>query len=144
MKIKIDEVGYENYTGVLGLVEFVDGVSVNDVAEGEVNRMAAVLRVVSVDSEKQLGALVDYAKDSQVGFEQEGKHSVGADSPAAFVDVDTSIPEGSAKETYTREELEALADKEGINGLRVIGDSLKVQSTSIKGLIGAILNATSK
>lgn len=144
MKIRIDEIGYENYTGVLGLVEFVDGVSVNDVAEGEVNRMAAVLRVVSVDSEKQLGALVDYAAASQVGFEREGEHSVGMDSPAAFVGVDASIPEGSSKETYTQEELEALADKEGINGLRAIGDSLNVKDTSIKGLIGSILNAVRK
>lgn len=141
MKIRIDEVGYENYTGVLGLVEFVDGVSINDVAEGEVNRMAAVLRVVSVDSEKQIGALVDYATISQVGFEREGVLVTGADATVGFVDVDTKIPQGPATETYTQEELEALADKEGINGLRAIADPLNVKDTSIKGLIGSILNA---
>lgn len=144
MKIRIDEVGYEYYTGVLGLVEFVDGVSINDVAEGEVNRMAAVLRVVSVDTEKQIGALVDYATISQVGFEREGELVIGADSPVGFVDVDAKIPEGGLTGTYTQEQLEALADKEGIAGLRVIGESLDVKGTSIKGLIDSILAVASK
>jgi hypothetical protein len=142
MKIRIDEVGYESYTGILGLVQFENGVSVTDVSQGELDRMAAVLRVVDADSDKQLGALVDYATASQVGFEQEGKLETGT----GFVAVDGTIPASNAVETekYTQEELEALADKEGITGLRAIGDSLNVKDTSIKGLIGSILNAVRK
>lgn len=46
--------------------------------------------------------------------------------------------------TYTREELEQIADSSGINGLRVIGDPLNLRATSIAALIDKILATQSK
>jgi hypothetical protein len=45
---------------------------------------------------------------------------------------------------YTQLELEALADKEGITGLREVAEAYGVKGTSIVGLISGILAASSK
>lgn len=47
---------------------------------------------------------------------------------------------GTQVKTYTREELEAVADDKGISGLREIGDEIDAKSNSIEGLIEKILS----
>jgi hypothetical protein len=42
---------------------------------------------------------------------------------------------------WTREALEAIADKDGINGLRKIGEEMNVRATSIRQLIELSLKA---
>ena len=45
---------------------------------------------------------------------------------------------------YTLAELEAIADKDGIKGLRDVGSPLGVRGTSINGLIEEILRVAGK
>ena len=59
MKVRIDEVGYEHFTGQLGLVVFEDGVSVDSISQGEINRMSVVVRLVEADNLEQIGSLVE-------------------------------------------------------------------------------------
>lgn len=135
MKIRIDEVGYEHFTGQLGLVQFVDGVSVNEVSVGELNRMSAIIRVVDVITDKEVGTLADYGQTSQVEFKVEGTEEV----VAKFVETNEEIPSTTI---YTKAELEALADKEGITGLREVADTMNIKGTSITGLINGILGSS--
>lgn len=135
MKIRIDEVGYDKYTGLLGLVEFVDGISVNEVSVGELNRMSAIFRVVDASDDKEIGAISEYAKTSQIEFKVEGAEEV----VAKFVEPNEDIPSTTV---YTKEQLEALADKEGITGLREIADAMNIKGTSITGLINGILGSS--
>ena len=135
MKIRIDEVGYEHFTGQLGLVQFVDGISVNEVSVGELNRMSAIIRIVNADTDKELGAISEYAETSKVEFKVEGAEEV----VAKFVEPNEDIPSTTV---YTKEQLEALADKEGITGLREIADAMNIKGTSITGLINGILGSS--
>lgn len=64
------------------------------------------------------------------------------DLDAEIKDLDVE-GEDEAKEvkTYTREELEAMADDKGIAGLREVGEARNVRSNSIDSLINKILKA---
>ena len=141
MKIRIDEVGYENYTGQLGMVDFVDGVSVNEVSQSELNRMAVVIRVVNVESEEQVGSLVDMQKNNDYTFPVEEMLVNIPEPEQAPADSQTPTDDTAGKTIYSREQLEALADKEGIAGLREVAETFGVKGTSIVGLIQEILDA---
>lgn len=141
MKIRIDEVGYENYTGQLGMVDFVDGVSVNEVSQSELNRMAVVIRVVNVESEEQVGSLVDMQKNNDYTFPVEEVLVNIPEPEQAPADSQAPADDTAGKAIYSREQLEALADKEGIAGLREVAETFGVKGTSIVGLIQEILDA---
>lgn len=68
-----------------------------------------------------------------------------AETPAAEFVADGDAPsEGnqqSAPHIYTREELEVIADKDGIAGLRLISEPMEVRSKKITELIDGILKA---
>lgn len=147
MKIKIDETGYENYTGRLGIVDFVDGVSVNDVSLGELNRMSAVIRVVSLEDGKQVGTLANFEQSDVVPFVTETPSEVAGDENTGGEGGEGGNDDKTGNEggdVYTQEELETVADKDGIEGLREIADPLGVTDKSIKGLITKILEAQTK
>jgi hypothetical protein len=138
MKIKIDEVGYDSFSGRLGVVEFKNGVSVTDVSVMELNRLSSLVRIVDSVTGKQVGVLTEYEQASQAEFKEDAK--LADKSEAAFVGVDEKIPQTVVVEKYTKEELEAIADSEGISGLRALAEPLGIKDTSIKGLIASILN----
>lgn len=145
MKVRIDEVGYEHFTGQLGLVVFEDGVSVDSVSQGEINRMSVVVRLVEADNLEQIGSLVEINKNLDVDFPTNQNFQTEPESnEPAFVAADGTIPATVVIEVITREALEALADKEGIAGLREIADPLGVKAVSVVGLIDAILQAQVK
>jgi len=50
-----------------------------------------------------------------------------------------AAPTPAAPKTYTRAQLEQIADEHGIKGLREISDPLEIKNTSIVGLIDAII-----
>jgi hypothetical protein len=62
--------------------------------------------------------------------------------PTERYPVETILPEAKPDVTiYSREQLEAIADQEGIHGLRKVGDVLNVKGVSIRTLIEDILKA---
>lgn len=139
MRLKITEQGWETFSGNLGVVVFEDGVSVGDVSHIEANIISGNIRVVELESGDNVGALeldsdmqnkrcesVTLKTMAEIFAEQVGEVQ---DKP---VEVET-VPH------YTKDELEAIADKKGIAGLREIGDQVGVKGTSISGIIEAIL-----
>jgi len=130
MKIRLIESGFEKMTGWFGPVEFKDGVSVDDVTQVQANRLASLVRIETVEDAPKNPSVAQQIIDSQ-SWQMDAKMSREV--------VPQPIPE--EKKKWTREELEALADKDGIEGLRPIGTSLNVKSNSIVTLIAKILHA---
>lgn len=130
MKLKIVEAGWKGYTGMFGVVEFVDGISVDHVNHVERNLLCSLIRVEEFDE-----GVVEQPQEEKVAEPQ-------VESDAAQDSVATDA--APAAPGYSREKLEQIADEKGIAGLREIGDSWGVKATSIAKLIDEILEAQAK
>lgn len=151
MKVKIVEAGYQGYTGFLGSFEFEDAVSVCDLAPRDINRLSVNISIVNAEDNSAIGTLSDFEENLRASFPIETPESSGVKfaSVGDVIETDDASPvpdtvtasEIVEPTKYTRVNLEALADKEGIAGLRTIADTFGVKGTSITGLIEQIINA---
>lgn len=143
MKIQLLEGGYEKMTGHFGHVYFENGVSVDDVSEADARLFASITPIAVVgegkivgDNERYQGAM-DVAAVS-VNYPTLADLQRGEAAQVAEKPVVAQVAVAEVKR-YTKEELEAIADKKGIAGLREIGDPLGVKGTGVLKLIEAIL-----
>lgn len=156
VSVIIKAAGWEGYTGPLGLYLFKDGKSVEKIP------IRAALRIgASIEAYDENGirlhpsTYVTHSSPSSIPA-QSINYPVGEqDSVPAYVpetktvettiSVDTTpakeIIDGVLRETYTRIQLEAIADKRGIDGLRSIADQRGVKGRSVVELIDKILGA---
>lgn len=144
---------YANHTGIIGAFEFKDGRSVRRVTRFEAEMLAAngfhcvaldddgnqqfrvVVGKIPMDLE-QVKALKLRSLKTQADKEQ-------PDEPPPNAPSASPEPQPAASEpvvSYTREELEAIADSTGLKGLRKVGDGLGIKGKSIPELIKRILN----
>jgi hypothetical protein len=156
VKVEIREKGWGGYTGPLGSYQFVDGKSVDSIPIRAALRIGGSIEAydengtrlhpstyIVTENPSSVGATsVSYAtpidESPQPAYEPET-----AESKANEIDL-TPIREmvgGKIKETYSRAQLEAIADKKGIEGLREIGDKHGVKGRAVVELIGKILEA---
>ncbi|WP_374335517.1 hypothetical protein [Methyloversatilis sp.] len=147
MKLKFVQEGYEDFTGLFGVVNFENGVSTEDVSPLVAFRIAASVRVVDADTGLDIGVLSEQGERWEKPVEIITYKSVAeVEAEAARQekqdDVEVADVEKPAPQFYTREQLEQIADKEGIAGLRKIGDEYGVKGTSVAKLIYLILDAT--
>lgn len=140
MKLKLVEPGYENMTGLFGVVEFKDGVSVGDVSERDAVRISASVRTVWEDG-TQANPAARLLEMADTGAPQQEQLARGNDDAApeqtATVEQSETAQTGPA---YSVEELEALADEKGIKGIRAIADPLGIKGTSVADLIRKIVD----
>lgn len=150
MKLRLTQPGYETYTGQMGTVFFEDGMSTADVKPNDAVRMAAQFLCAWEDGTTASVAqsILDHAHATTGTVKQE----VNADQAlreearhaATLRDVEIPVPgavSASAITTakhYTAAELSDIADKDGIKGLRVIGDALGIKSNSISEMVRMI------
>ena len=130
-KVKLLESTFKGYTGLLCGVQFEDGVSVEELPFVDQQRICASMRAETVDG-RNVSAAGAYSE----------RYSVNAEEYAA-VPV-TNLVRGTVEpgvQIYTREELEAVADSEGIAGLRLIGGVMGVKAKGIVEMIDGILKA---
>lgn len=145
-RIKIVQKGWEGYTGFIAHVEFKDGVSVDKLTEIDVNRISANILCVSVDDEgnegEQSGNAAWLVKNTLTPAE--------VNKPLDFATEEDLKPNTKSKLergirptdiTYGANDLEDIADRDGIKGLRKIGDLWEVKGRSIPEMITAILGA---
>lgn len=154
--IKLDALGFENVTGFVGSIEFKDGVSVEPVAMREAERLGGIMRVVDAETGEELNAakgMSDRLKaakdedrvDNKPTVVDDGEKTTSSESQKESDEVDeqekqeTSAQEVDKPKIYTEAELADIADREGIAGLRKIGDELDVSDKSVRGLIAKIL-----
>lgn len=111
-------------------IKFENGVSVEPATRRQIDRIAASLRV-SIEGEgfETISQRV-LKRDNEI--EREEKLERG-------VEVATSVKAKDGNKIWTQDELTAIADEKGINGLREIADPLKLRSRSIPELIGKIM-----
>lgn len=128
MKLILKAVGYENFSGLFGAVEFIDGTSVDDVNPHIAKRLACIITVEWDD-----GTTVGVA-DRLL----ENAHTPAPNETATVV-IEPSEIVAPTTIAWTEEELGQLADEKGIAGLREIAEPAGVKGNSIAGLIKAIV-----
>jgi hypothetical protein len=152
MKVRITQPGFENYTGQIGVVHFVDGMSIEDVPRIHALRLSAVMNCEGEDGSSL--SLVQEAMDKYndpapevaelfdtEGGNQEQRHESAIVSAPAVQDHEQGSQAPAKSVVYTRAQLEAIADEKGIKGLRAITDELDIKGNSIAGIITQMVYA---
>jgi hypothetical protein len=144
MRIKIVEPGWAGYTGIVGIVQFEEGVSIEEVSRAEADRIGATLRVETLEG-KQVNAaqtILDMysnkAPEERRTLTPEGEPQL---PPQKKIESVEEPPAHAVARIWTAEDLGELADQGGINALREVAEPLGVKATAIKALIEKILEA---
>lgn len=133
-RLKIVERGWAGYSGPFGGVEFKNGLSVGLVDEVTATRLGSIIRLERVDTGDQAGSAANHARAYKV--------EAPIVTPIPETDgatVQTPVPAAPPAPAYTREELEKIADKDGIAGLRDIAAKFGVKGRGIVELIDEIM-----
>lgn len=127
MKIRLTQPGMENFNGQFGAFDFKDGLSVQDVNPIEAAGIMACVTAETVGEHEAMPL-------PEVNLPTMGESKVA---------VRPGVPEPVqpvAGKVYTRAQLEEIADKGGINGLRAVAPA-GAKATSVVALIDKILAA---
>lgn len=135
-KIRITQAGWETYTGHLQGIMFTDGLSDDLVSPTIAMRIGSVLGAVGVDEQEAVGLAANMVKNDRVRATVEVPVEAAPDAPAVYTP-DAAVP----SQKLTREELEGVADRDGIAGLRAIAEGYNVKGRGILELITEILKA---
>lgn len=160
---------YENHTGWLGAFEFKNGVSVRKLDRNQAQILPTVgFHCVAIDENGEpvfevIPGKVPAPNEAleEVRARFIASRRVKSDAPKVKAKeesekTDQSVVEPTVEPTvepqndepvskpaeigeYTREQLEAIADKTGLKGLREIGDKMSIKGKSIPELIDRIL-----
>lgn len=137
-RLKIIEPGLEAYTGPIGGYDFVDGISEHAVGWQEANRIGAAMRVEDADEEGyQISPAVHMFRIRDLPADSA---EVLADGKNIEIDGET-VP---ISQRFTRDELENIADKKGLPGLREIAARWEVGARSINDLIDRIVESQAR
>jgi hypothetical protein len=142
--------GWKKYTGEFCMVQFVDGVSVEPLPRNVMDRIASMLPAEIVDEngvpEGEAGPIARYLNMKHVEIEipEPLDRMTPAELRQERRDALARALRNPAQRIYTKQELEAIAELEGIKGLRAIGDLWGVRDRAINNLIFEILKAQSE
>lgn len=137
MKIRITQEGFQTYNGQMGVLFFENGLSTTDARPQDAMRLAAQFICEWEDgtSASLAQAILDHSHATTSTVPQE----MNADQALKQLAADTPTVSIAKAQTYTEADLQAIADKSGIKGLRAIGDALGIKNNSIPGLMAEIL-----
>jgi hypothetical protein len=136
--LKITEPGWATYQGFLAGVEFKDGVSVEPISPTLAARIAGTMRCEMTDTganPSHTQVLVDALNAAAPVVAPMDRQT---EQPVIQPEIQVQVPEAPK---HTKESLEAVADAEGIKGLREIAEPLGVKAQSIAELIAKIIEA---
>lgn len=156
MQVKITDPGFAGFTGHFGTVWFENGVS-EHISSAEAERLGCIVKCETLDGmnpsatqrmvdiqNKNLDQLLAEGKGN-VGADRsqiqtpEGKQTVAKTDQANTTAASQAAPGAKPSLDFTRADLEALADKEGIAGLRNIGSQHGVKGRSIAEIIDELM-----
>lgn len=146
MKLKLTGKQFKSFTGLYGSVEFKDGVSVGDVNAADANLIASIVGATFLDgSEANECDKIVAMKDLESPYRQSSRPLTVEEIKKLTEEnnkrrLDVVEEEQEEIKIYTKEELEAIADKNGIQGLREIASNYGITSNSISSLIYKILD----
>jgi hypothetical protein len=138
--VKIVEKGFETYNGIIEGVEFKDGVSQESMSQFSAERVGAFMKVVDAEGDHEpLG----------LGYRMANARTSGGQAPRPPMERIVRTKTGKKKEPvktekkvhydFTKDELEAVADKGGITDLRKIADQYDVRGRSIAEIIESLM-----
>ena len=128
MKLKLTAVGYEEFSGLFGMVEFTNGLSNEDVNPQIAKRVACIISV-------------EWEDGTKVGVADALIANQNMPAPNETATIVPPVPEAPVVNTvaWTEEELGAVADEKGIAGLREIAEPHGIKGNSVAGLIKGII-----
>ncbi|WP_201621200.1 hypothetical protein [Klebsiella oxytoca] len=136
-KIHLLEPQFLGYTGILCGVYFKDGISVAELPFLDQQRICASMRAETIDG-KNVSPSAAFSKRNELVADQ-----IVEPTAPDIVPMKRGVAKEETKhvQRFTREELESIADCEGIAGLRQIGNTLGVKAKGIVEMIEGILKA---
>ena len=148
MQIRLTDPGFAGYNGYFGNIMFTDGVS-EHISSVEAERLGCIVACETLDGENPSATqrMVD-VRNKDLDELRGTAHEVSNLSAQAaeqsgdqVTEQVQSVNSSAAKPgfDFTREDLEALADAEGIAGLRNIGSQHGVKGRSIAEIIEELL-----
>lgn len=143
-KLKITSPQWANYTGSLGIVHFTNGVSDGLVPENVRRRLSIGMDMVEIDedgNEENNSATYKLLHVATIRASVTEPLTRQTEAEKTRENLAISLAAGKQPTFYTKEHLEAIADKDGINGLRDIAKIWDVKHRSIPMLISMILDA---
>lgn len=160
MQVKITDPGFAGFTGHFGTVYFENGIS-EHISSAEAERLGCIVKCETLEGVNPSATqrMVDIQSKNLDELLAQGAGVVGADraktqSPEQVLGAVESQA-GQANQVvenqpqiqpgvkpgldFTRADLEALADREGISGLRNLGSQFGVKGRSIVEIIDELL-----
>lgn len=145
-KLKIIMAGMETYTGFVGMVEFENGISKTPVPQIISDRISGVITMMEIDedgSEQQANPAARITSHMDVEAPVIDASSRSSDEELLEERRRDAINQLKAPTDrfYTLEELEGIAERSGIAGIREIANLWNVRDRSIPKLITEVLRA---
>lgn len=147
VRVRLVQANWDHYTGQYGPHMFKDGVSIDRIPQVFVDRIAAQVRCVNADTGNPLGLAqrmidADIMKiEMPVAPPLQTAPEGQLEKDQATVEESKAVEQKDALRLYSYDELCALVDEKGINGLREVAAPYGVKGRSIPDLITALLNA---
>lgn len=146
MKLRLTQEHYETFTGQMGVVFFENGLSTDDVKASDAVRMASQFLCAWEDGTTASVAqsLLDHshATIGTIGVEMNADQAIKQEADRSKHEEDklnARVEKPKMPVGYTEKELSAIADEQGIKGLRAIAEPLGIKSNSIESLIEALV-----
>ena len=131
-RVRIVEPGLVGSTGFIGYTEFKDGVSVAPVTWREAQLLGSSFRIEDAD---EPGYLISPVAETERTRERP------ADDPVCKLVDEGKHMVGETQVRHTREQLEEIADKKGLSGVRDIARIWGRTGRSIVECVNAVLDA---
>lgn len=143
---------YAKHSGIVGAFEFKDGVTVRKLHRREAEMLAAIgMHGIAIDDDGQdvfelkVGQIpapdssVEELRAKMPKLKKSTDEDAAPSSAEAPEEAEYAVRQPDERPEYTREQLEAIADKAGLRGLRDIADGYGIKGKSIAELIEKIL-----
>ena len=143
--LKLVQTGYETYTGPIGASEFINGISTVMIPRVDRDRLATAFQFVEFTEEGvdeiPAGVAHRLVADSAIRAADQKPLERQTEAEKEIEMAMSKIAREDERVIYTREELEKIADKKGINGLREVAKPWDVKHRATAELIALILQA---
>lgn len=143
--LKLVQAGYTDYTGPIGAYEFVNGVSTVLIPRVDRDRLAAAFQFVEFTEEGvdeiPAGVAERLVANASVRASDEGPSQRMTEEEKAAEDALIALTKDDNRVIYSLEDLQKIADKKGINGLREVAAPWDVKHRGVKELIALIVQA---
>lgn len=135
MRLKIIERGFEGYTGRMGDVDFVDGVSIEHTSRQEARRLASIMAMIDLDTGKN----PSWAQELLDNREQTLAQMLRTPEQKQETPAEPAPVESGLSYDYTEESLAEIADKGGIVALRDFAKPYDVRGGSIQQIMASLM-----